>query len=93
MGTHDKCPISVSFIARHGGDRFLLDTTQAMYGTIQEQVEILATSNASSKQAMIEEAAEAAKEKVGSYLFVVIIWEYSFFSEILLKASHSTAFS
>ncbi|XP_044979917.1 outer envelope protein 64, chloroplastic [Hordeum vulgare subsp. vulgare] len=66
IGTHDKCPISVSFIARHGGDRFLLDTTQAIYATIQEQVEILAKSNASSKEAMNEEAAEAAKEKGNS---------------------------
>ncbi|XP_044373339.1 outer envelope protein 64, chloroplastic isoform X1 [Triticum aestivum] len=66
IGTHDKCPISVSFIARHGGDRFLLDTTQAIYATIQEQVEILAKSNPSSKEAMNEEAAEAAKEKGNS---------------------------
>jgi hypothetical protein len=46
----------------------LLDTTQAIYATIQEQVEMLAKSNASSKEAMNEEAAEAAKEKVSSYL-------------------------
>ncbi|KAG8097916.1 hypothetical protein GUJ93_ZPchr0013g33919 [Zizania palustris] len=30
LGTHDKCPISVSFIARHGGDQFLLDTIQTI---------------------------------------------------------------
>jgi hypothetical protein len=35
-----------------------------MYATIQEQVEIFAKSNVSSKQVMNEEAAEAAKEKV-----------------------------
>jgi len=35
-----------------------------MYTTIQEQVEILAKSSVSSKQAMNEESAEAAKEKV-----------------------------
>ena len=35
-----------------------------MYATIQEQVDILAKSNVSSKQAMNEEAAETAKEKV-----------------------------
>jgi hypothetical protein len=68
VGAHDKCPISISLIARHGGDRFLLDTTQAIYATIQEQVEMLVKSNASSKEAMNEEAAEAAKEKVSSYL-------------------------
>ena len=64
LGTHDNCPVSVSFIARHGCDRFLLDTIQTMYATIQEQVDILAKSNVSSKQAMNEEAAETAKEKV-----------------------------
>jgi hypothetical protein len=50
----------------------LLDTTQAIYATIQEQVEILAKSNPSSKEAMSEEAAEAAKEKVSSHLIMVI---------------------
>ncbi|KAF8681938.1 hypothetical protein HU200_045391 [Digitaria exilis] len=74
LGTHDKCPISVSFIARHGGDRFLLDTIRTMYATIQEQVEILAKSNVSSKQAMNEEAAEAAKEK-GNAAFKEKQWQ------------------
>lgn len=74
LGTHDKCPISVSLIARHGGDRFLLDTTQTMYTTIQEQVEILAKSSVSSKQAMNEEAAEAAKEK-GNAAFKEKQWQ------------------
>jgi hypothetical protein len=73
LGTHDKCPISVSFIARHGGDRFLLDITQTMYTTIQEQVEILAKSSVSSKLAMNEEAAEAAKEKVSFSLCHILV--------------------
>ncbi|PAN45453.1 hypothetical protein PAHAL_9G120400 [Panicum hallii] len=74
LGTHDKCPVSVSFIARHGCDRFLLDAIQTMYATIQEQVEILAKSNVSSKQAMNEEAAEAAKEK-GNAAFKEKQWQ------------------
>ncbi|GJN23579.1 hypothetical protein PR202_gb11241 [Eleusine coracana subsp. coracana] len=84
LGTHDKCPISVSFIARHGGDRFLLDTTQTMYATIQEQVEILAKSNVSSKQAMNEEAAEAAKEK-GNAAFKEKQWQkaVNFYTEAI----------
>lgn len=41
-----------------------------MYATIQEQVEILAKSNVSSKQAMNEEAAEAAKEKVSFHMLL-----------------------
>ncbi|WVZ60231.1 hypothetical protein U9M48_010282 [Paspalum notatum var. saurae] len=84
LGTHDKCPISVSFIARHGGDRFLLDTVQTMYATIQEQVEILAKSNVSSKQAMNEEAAEAAKEK-GNAAFKEKQWQkaVNFYTEAI----------
>jgi hypothetical protein len=46
-----------------------------MYATIQEQVEILAKSNVSSKQAMNEEAAEAAKEKV-SFLMAHVCMMY-----------------
>lgn len=84
LGTHDKCPISVSLIARHGGDRFLLDTTQTMYTTIQEQVEILAKSSVSSKQAMNEEAAEAAKER-GNAAFKEKQWQkaVNFYTEAI----------
>jgi Asp-tRNA(Asn)/Glu-tRNA(Gln) amidotransferase A subunit family amidase len=40
VGQHDKCPLAVSMMARHGGDRFLLDTVRAMYPTLQEEVKI-----------------------------------------------------
>jgi uncharacterized membrane protein SirB2 len=50
-----------------------------MYATIQEQVEILAKSNVSSKQAMNEEAAEAAKEKF-SFLIAYLLLGCIFFS-------------
>lgn len=95
LGTHDKCPISISFIARHGGDRFLLDATQTMYATIQEQVEILAKSNVSSKQAMNEEAAEAAKEK-GNIAFKEKQWQkaINFYTEaIKLNGKVATYYS
>ncbi|GJM96353.1 hypothetical protein PR202_ga13179 [Eleusine coracana subsp. coracana] len=95
LGTHDKCPISVSFIARHGGDRFLLDTTQTMYAIIQEQVEILAKSNVSSKQAMNEEAAEVAKEK-GNSAFKEKQWQkaVTFYTEaIKLNGKVATYYS
>ncbi|TVU00832.1 hypothetical protein EJB05_53731, partial [Eragrostis curvula] len=95
LGTHDKCPISVSFIARHGGDRFLLDTTQTMYATIQEQAEILAKSNVSSKQAMNEEAAETAKEK-GNAAFKEKQWQkaVNFYTEaIKLNGKVATYYS
>ncbi|CAD6206329.1 unnamed protein product [Miscanthus lutarioriparius] len=95
LGTHDKCPISVSLIARHGGDRFLLDTTQTMYTTIQEQVEILAKSSVSSKQAMNEEAAEAAKER-GNAAFKEKQWQkaVNFYTEaIKLNGKVATYYS
>ncbi|CAN6292205.1 unnamed protein product [Urochloa humidicola] len=95
LGTHDKCPISVSFIARHLGDRFLLDTVQTMYATIQEQVEILAKSSVSSKQAMDEEAAEAAKEK-GNAAFKEKQWQkaVNFYTEaIRLNGKVATYYS
>ncbi len=64
LGFHNKCPASVSFIARNGGDRFLLDTVQTMYATLQEQVDIAATSKLSRNVVSKEQSAEIAKEKV-----------------------------
>ncbi|KAL5748780.1 hypothetical protein ACOSQ2_026077 [Xanthoceras sorbifolium] len=63
LGQHDKCPISVSFIARHGGDRFLLDSVQSMYASLQEQADIVATSKPSANAVSQEQSAEIAKEK------------------------------
>ncbi|OVA14215.1 Amidase [Macleaya cordata] len=45
LGMHDGCPISVSFIASHGGDKFLLDTVLDMYPSLQEQVSIASNSS------------------------------------------------
>lgn len=65
LGKHDKCPVSVSFIARHGGDRFLLDTVQKMYASLQENSSLVINPKASSINTISqEESAEIAKEKV-----------------------------
>lgn len=64
IGHYDKCPVSVSFVAKHGGDRFLLDTVQSIYGTLQEQVAALSKSKASHDTDNREISAELAKEKV-----------------------------
>ncbi|GMY39049.1 outer envelope protein 64, mitochondrial, partial [Fagus crenata] len=40
LGSHNDCPISVSFITFHGADKFLLDTVLDMYSTLQEQARI-----------------------------------------------------
>ncbi|KAG6627638.1 hypothetical protein CIPAW_15G143400 [Carya illinoinensis] len=63
LGFHNKCPISVSFIARHGGDRFLLDTVHTMYTSLQEQVDIASKSKVSKNVVSKEQSAEIAKEK------------------------------
>ncbi|CAL1393549.1 unnamed protein product [Linum trigynum] len=39
LGTHEDLPVSVSLIAKHGQDGFLLNLVQNLYGTIKEQVQ------------------------------------------------------
>ncbi|KAK7398796.1 hypothetical protein VNO78_09969 [Psophocarpus tetragonolobus] len=63
LGFYDKYPVSVSLIARHGGDRFLLDTLHTMYTTLQEQADIASKSKSSGNIVSKEESAEIAKEK------------------------------
>lgn len=63
LGIHEKAPVSVSFIARHGGDHFLLDSVNTMYASLQEQVDIAMKSNTSRSSISKEESAEIAKEK------------------------------
>ncbi|CAH9130642.1 unnamed protein product [Cuscuta epithymum] len=38
FGEHDKCPVSVSFIASHRSDKFLLDTILDIFSEIQEVI-------------------------------------------------------
>lgn len=64
LGVHEKCPLSVSLIARHGGDRFLLDTAQTMYGVLQEQASVAANVKLSKDTVSQETSVEMAKEKV-----------------------------
>eukprot|EP00268_Persea_americana_P017230 TRINITY_DN18285_c0_g1_i1.p1 TRINITY_DN18285_c0_g1~~TRINITY_DN18285_c0_g1_i1.p1 ORF type:complete len:142 (-),score=30.74 TRINITY_DN18285_c0_g1_i1:503-928(-) len=61
--SRERCPVSVSFIARHGGDLFLLSTVEAMYTSLQEQADMASKSYLSSNVISQEESAEIAKEK------------------------------
>lgn len=95
LGFHNKCPVSVSFIARNGGDRFLLDTTQAMYATLQEQADIAAKSKVSRNVVSKEESAEIAKEK-GNQAFKDKQWQKAigFYTEaIKLSGKNATYYS
>lgn len=40
LGKHDHFPISVSFIAAHGSDKFLLDAVLDMHSSVHEQINI-----------------------------------------------------
>ncbi|XP_030473393.1 amidase 1 [Syzygium oleosum] len=40
MGLHDNLPISISLLAKHGADGFLLDLVEALYESLKEQVAI-----------------------------------------------------
>ncbi|XWS37575.1 hypothetical protein CRYUN_Cryun19dG0055500 [Craigia yunnanensis] len=54
----------LSFIARHGGDRLLLDTVQTMYLSLQEHADTVSKSKLSCSAVNQEHSAEVAKEKV-----------------------------
>ncbi|KAK6795696.1 hypothetical protein RDI58_009151 [Solanum bulbocastanum] len=95
VGFHDKCPISVSFVARQGGDRFLLDTIQTMYADLQEQAELATKTSASGNAMSKETSAEMAKEK-GNQAFKEKQWQKAigFYTEaIKLNGNSATYFS
>lgn len=95
LGLYDKNPVSVSLIARHGGDRFLLDTLKAMYTGLQEQVDIAAPSKSSKSVVSKEQSAEIAKEK-GNQAYKDKQWQKAvgFYTEaIKLCGSNATYYS
>ncbi|KAL5697343.1 amidase [Ranunculus cassubicifolius] len=64
LGVYENCPVSVSFLAKQGNDRFLLDIVQKMYSSLQEQIEIASKAISTSRNTITqEESAEIAKEK------------------------------
>uniref|UniRef100_A0A2P2KKF5 Amidase domain-containing protein n=1 Tax=Rhizophora mucronata TaxID=61149 RepID=A0A2P2KKF5_RHIMU len=65
LGKHDDCPISVSFITFHGGDKFLLDTMLDMYSSLQEQASIASNSAPLPDANGNIDTSELLKEKVG----------------------------
>ncbi|KDP23937.1 hypothetical protein JCGZ_27097 [Jatropha curcas] len=95
LGHYEKCPVSVSFIARHGGDRFLLDTVQNMYTSLQEQADLLVNSKSPHKTDSQERSAEMAKEK-GNQAFKDKQWQkaISYYTDaIKLNGKNATYYS
>ncbi|KAI5660282.1 hypothetical protein M9H77_29075 [Catharanthus roseus] len=95
MGFDEKCPVSVSFIARHGGDRFLLDTVQTMYAVLQEEADLAAKVKPSKNVVSQETSAEMAKEK-GNQAFKDKQWQKAigFYTEaIKINGNNATYYS
>ncbi|XP_058183391.1 amidase 1-like isoform X3 [Rhododendron vialii] len=40
LGTYNNLPVSVSLLAKHGSDGFLLNLVETLYGTLREQIDI-----------------------------------------------------
>ncbi|CAA7051319.1 unnamed protein product [Microthlaspi erraticum] len=95
LGHHEKCPVSVSFIGKHGGDRFLLDTVQTMCASLQEHSSIIADPKSIKKNITQEESAELAKEK-GNQAFKEKQWQKAIglYSEaVKLSENNATYYS
>lgn len=69
FGEHDNYPISLSFIASHGTDKFLLDTVLDMYSSLQEEVSIQSSASPLPDANGSIDASELLKEKVLFYSF------------------------
>lgn len=84
LGKHDGCPISVSFIAFHGADKFLLDTVLDMYSSLQKQVSLVSNSPSLPDMNGNMDASELLKEK-GNAAFKGRQWNkaVSYYSEAI----------
>ncbi|KAH6767001.1 translocon at the outer membrane of chloroplasts 64-V [Perilla frutescens var. hirtella] len=92
FGTHDDSPVSVSFIASHGTDKFLLDTVLDMYSSLQEVVGTISSSLPLPYINGNMDAAELLKEK-GNAAFKVKQWNQasSYYTEaIKLNETNAT---
>lgn len=64
IGKSDGCPTAVSLLARHGGDRFLLDAINNVFITLQKEADAcVSTQGPAVKLTGRPDAAEVAKEK------------------------------
>ncbi|XP_057849890.1 outer envelope protein 64, chloroplastic isoform X1 [Cryptomeria japonica] len=63
LGMHEGCPLAVSLMARHGADRFLLDTILDLHPSLQKQAEIASNTQPSISDDCQIDAAENYKEK------------------------------
>ncbi|XP_071691232.1 translocon at the outer membrane of chloroplasts 64-like [Rutidosis leptorrhynchoides] len=95
LGLYENYPVSVSFIARHGGDRVLLDTLHTMYASLQKKADEAGKSKSSNDDVTKEASADMAKEK-GNNAFKAKNWQKAigFYTEaIKLNNNNATYFN
>ncbi|KAI3815592.1 hypothetical protein L1987_15266 [Smallanthus sonchifolius] len=95
LGLYENYPVSVSLMAKHGGDRFLLDTLQTMHASLLHKLADEAGKSKVSKDVSKEAAAEIAKEK-GNAAFKVKNWQKAigFYTDaIKLNSNAATYFN
>ncbi|KAL2254422.1 outer envelope protein 64, mitochondrial [Sesamum indicum] len=95
FGKHDESPISVSFIASHGMDKFLLDTVLDMHSSLQEEVSVVSSFSPLPYTNGNMDAAELLKEK-GNAAYKGKQWNkaVSYYSEaIKLNDANATYYS
>ncbi|KAM0936925.1 putative amidase [Dioscorea sansibarensis] len=95
LGKHDGYPISVSFVAAHGADRFLLDTVLDMYPCLQEEISIASNLPPAPDANGDMDASELLKEK-GNAAFKRRHWNkaVNYYSEaIKLNDTNATYYS
>ncbi|XP_073121155.1 outer envelope protein 64, mitochondrial [Henckelia pumila] len=95
FGEHNDSPISVSFIASHGNDKFLLDTLLDMYSSLQKEVNDVSSSLPFPDTNGNMDAAELLKEK-GNAAYKGKQWNkaVSYYTEaIKLNQTNATYFS
>ncbi|KAL4196202.1 hypothetical protein AMTRI_Chr04g182160 [Amborella trichopoda] len=93
LGKHDGCPISLSFIASYGGDRFLLGTLLDLYSSLQKHASIISDMQPLSDSEGDMETAELFKEK-GNAAFKRKQWNkaVNFYTEAIKINGESATF-
>ncbi|XP_022763683.1 outer envelope protein 64, mitochondrial-like isoform X2 [Durio zibethinus] len=95
LGKDGDCPVSVSFVAYHGADKFLLDTVLDMYASLQEQVSIASNSVPLPDVNGNMDASELLKEK-GNAAFKGMQWNkaVNYYNEaIKLNGTNATYYN
>lgn len=94
FGEHDNYPISLSFIASHGTDKFLLDTVLDMYSSIQDEVIIQSSASPLPDTNGSIDASELLKEK-GNAAFKGKQWNkaVSYYTEAIKLNDNATYYS